>query len=209
MKFITSQDTVTARNLYGHLFDFFPSHKTFVTTNHKPIIRGTDEGIWRRVQLIPFTVRIDKSKLEKDFRERRLLPELSGILNWALEGLAAYQTVGLSPPQAVLASTDGYREDMDVVGQWITPRCAIDAASTLATAAALPIILPGRTKRSAGHLASSPYGGTPFRPRFRSGQGRSWSKAYLRTESEERRRPIGGGVRCRPGERLCCSRPAG
>ena len=58
---LTSQDTVTARNLYGHLFDFFPSHKTFVTTNHKPVIRGTDDGIWRRVQLIPFTVAIDKN----------------------------------------------------------------------------------------------------------------------------------------------------
>ena len=136
VKFITSQDTVTARNLYGHLFDFFPSHKTFVTTNHKPIIRGTDEGIWRRVQLIPFTVAIDKSRVEKDFRERRLLPELSGILNWALAGLAAYQQNGLSPPQAVLASTEGYREDMDVVGQWITQRCDLDPSSRLATATA-------------------------------------------------------------------------
>jgi putative DNA primase/helicase len=56
IKFITSQDTITARNLYGHLFDFFPSHKTALTTNHKPIVRGTDKGIWRRMQLIPFTV---------------------------------------------------------------------------------------------------------------------------------------------------------
>jgi putative DNA primase/helicase len=136
VKFITSQDTVTARNLYGHLFDFFPSHKTFVTTNHKPIVRGTDEGIWRRVQLIPFIVTINKTTVEKDFRERRLLPELSGILNWALEGLAAYQKQGLNPPDVVLASTEGYREDMDVVGQWIAQRCDIDAAGKLATATA-------------------------------------------------------------------------
>jgi len=51
VKFITSQDTITARNLYGHFFDFAPTHETFLTTNHKPVVRGTDEGIWRRVNL--------------------------------------------------------------------------------------------------------------------------------------------------------------
>jgi putative DNA primase/helicase len=123
VKFITSQDMITARNLYGHLFDFFPTHKSFLTTNHKPIVQGTDDGIWRRLHLIPFTVTIDKSKLEKDFRERRLMPELSGILNWALAGLAAYHEQGLNPPKAVLASTNEYREDMDLIGQWIAECC--------------------------------------------------------------------------------------
>lgn len=135
-KFITSQDTVTARNLYGHLFDFFPSHKTFLTTNHKPIVRGTDEGIWRRVQLIPFTVKIPKGSVEKDFRERRLVPEASGILNWALAGHAAYRRQGLWPPDIVLASTQGYRDDMDVVGQWITQRCDVDASASVPTSEA-------------------------------------------------------------------------
>ncbi len=136
IKFITSQDTITARNLYGHLFDFFPSHKTALTTNHKPIVRGTDEGIWRRVQLIPFTVTIPKSEVERDFRERRLMPALLGILNWALAGLADYLKQGLSPPEAVQASTQDYREDMDVVGQWITERCELDSSATCATAEA-------------------------------------------------------------------------
>jgi putative DNA primase/helicase len=136
IKFITSQDTITARNLYGHLFDFFPSHKTFLTTNHKPIVRGTDEGIWRRVQLIPFTVTIDKNSVEKDYRERRLLPEPSGILNWMLAGLAAYHKEGLNPPGMVLASTQDYRNEMDVVGQWITERCELDSQADVATSLA-------------------------------------------------------------------------
>lgn len=134
VKFITSQDMISARPLYGHLFDFFPTHKTFLTTNHKPIIRGTDEGIWRRVQLIPFTQTIDKSKVEKDFRERRLLPELPGILNFALAGLAAYLKQGLTPPKQVLASTNEYRHDMDVVGQWIDECCALDPNANISTA---------------------------------------------------------------------------
>src|SRR5262249_32629976 len=58
VKFVPSQDKITARNLYQDFFDFDPSHKAFLTTNHKPIIRGTDIGIWRRIHLLPFTVAI-------------------------------------------------------------------------------------------------------------------------------------------------------
>jgi len=134
IKFITSQDMITARNLYGHYFDFFPTHKTAITTNHKPIIRGTDEGIWRRVHLVPFLVSIAPQSVQRDFRERRLLRELPGILNWALEGLSAYLREGLNPPQAVLGSTQDYRADMDVVGQWIADRCETDPHASIPTA---------------------------------------------------------------------------
>jgi putative DNA primase/helicase len=133
VKFITSHDKIAARNLYQQFFDFDPSHKTFLTTNHKPIIRGTDIGIWRRIHLLPFTVAIPPEKVEKDFRERRLMPELPGILNWALAGLAAYRKQGLNPPEAVLASTKEYREDMDVIGQWITERCELNPKASIPT----------------------------------------------------------------------------
>jgi putative DNA primase/helicase len=136
VKFIVSQDMITARNLYGHYFDFFPTHKAFLTTNHKPIIRGTDEGIWRRVHLIPFMAAIPANAVEKDFRERHLVPELSGILNWALAGLAAYLKEGLNPPNSVLASTQEYRADMDVVGQWMAERCELHSQATITTSAA-------------------------------------------------------------------------
>jgi putative DNA primase/helicase len=133
IKFITSQDMITARNLYGHFFDFFPTHKAAITTNHKPIIRGTDEGIWRRVHLVPFLVSIDPKSVERDFRERRLLRELPGILNWALEGLRAYLQQGLNPPSSVRASTQDYRADMDVVGQWLAERCEKDPQASIPT----------------------------------------------------------------------------
>jgi putative DNA primase/helicase len=131
IKFITSQDTITARYMYGHLFDFFPTHKAFVTTNHKPIVRGTDEGIRRRLHLIPFTVTIPKDAVEKDFRERRLMPELAGILNWAIEGVAAYLKEGLNPPLIVRGATDEYRQDMDVVGQWLDERCVCEPSASV------------------------------------------------------------------------------
>jgi putative DNA primase/helicase len=133
VKFITSNDRIAARNLYSEPFDFLPTHKTFLTTNHKPVIRGADEGIWRRVHLTPFTIQIPVEKIERDFRTRRLLPEMSGILNWALVGLADYQRVGLNPPECVRGATKSYREEMDFLRQWIEERCERDPAAIVPT----------------------------------------------------------------------------
>jgi putative DNA primase/helicase len=133
VKFITSNDKISARKLYCEPFDFDPTHKTILTTNHKPVVRGTDEGIWRRIHLVPFTVVIPEDAVEKDFRERRLIPELPGILNCALNGLAAYREVGLCPPGTVQAATADYRDDMDVIGQWIEERCLLEVGAKVPT----------------------------------------------------------------------------
>jgi putative DNA primase/helicase len=136
VKFVTSHDKITARKLYQDFFDFDPTHKIVLKTNHKPIVRGTDIGIWRRIHLLPFTVTIPSEKVEKYFRERRLIPELPGILNWALEGLRAYLREGLNPPAAVQAATGDYQRDMDVVGQWIDQQCVLDPQAAVPTGAA-------------------------------------------------------------------------
>ena len=133
VKFITSHDIVTARNLYEEPFDFNPTHKTWLTTNHKPIVRGIDEGIWRRIHLLPFTKTIPAKKREVNFRERVLLPELPGIINWSLDGLRAYWRDGLRPPEIVTHATKEYREDMDLIGHWIAERCSHDGDSAVTT----------------------------------------------------------------------------
>jgi hypothetical protein len=65
-----------------------------------------------------------------DFRERFLRPEFSGILNWALEGLARWRREGLRRPASVRAATDEYRSAMDSVEQWIEERAELDPAAT-------------------------------------------------------------------------------
>jgi putative DNA primase/helicase len=125
---------ITARNLYQEPFDFPPTHKTFLTTNHRPIVRDTDEGIWRRIHLIPFTTTIAKANRDRHYREKKLLPELPGILNWALEGLRSYWKEGLDPPREVMHATQEYREDMDIVGRWIEERCVREADAKVAMA---------------------------------------------------------------------------
>ena len=131
VKFITSHDITTARFLYENPFDFTPTHKTWLTTNKKPIIKGTDLGIWRRVQMWPFLFTIPKEERDRYFRQKWLMPELPGILNWALAGLMSYHEQGLAPPPAVIEATEEYRKDMDVLGQWITARLVPDPESRL------------------------------------------------------------------------------
>jgi putative DNA primase/helicase len=131
VKFITSNDMISARYLHENPFDFIPTHKALLTTNHKPVVKGTDAAIWRRVHLLPFTKKIENP--QKDFREKVLIPELSGILNWALEGLRDYLRQGLVPPKAVLAATEDYRQDMDVIGRWIEECCDLDPGAKVPT----------------------------------------------------------------------------
>jgi putative DNA primase/helicase len=126
LKFITGHDHITARDLYESPFDFYPTHKTMVTTNHKPIVRDLDESVWRRLDLLPFEIEIPASERVKDYRTLKLVPEHPGILNWALEGLREYLKIGRSPPLSVTAATAAYREDMDLVRLWIDECCVRD-----------------------------------------------------------------------------------
>jgi putative DNA primase/helicase len=86
--------------------------------------------MWRRVALTPFDVTIPE-----DQRDPRLLEALKeegpGILNWALEGLHQWQTGGLAVPQKILAATEEYRDEQDVIGEWIADHCDTGAGRTI------------------------------------------------------------------------------
>lgn len=97
LKQLTGDDTVTARKLYGDEFEFKPEFKLWMATNHKPVIRGTDTGIWRRIHMIPFTVQIPKEKIDRRLKYK-LSAELTGIFRWAVEGCLLWQKEGLKCP---------------------------------------------------------------------------------------------------------------
>jgi putative DNA primase/helicase len=90
IKQITGGDTVTARYLYHEFFEYRPQCKLFLAVNHRPVIRGTEHAIWRRVHLIPFTVTIPNEEQDKTLGEK-LRAELPGILNWATQGCRDWQ----------------------------------------------------------------------------------------------------------------------
>jgi putative DNA primase/helicase len=121
IKKITGNDQMTARFLYGEYFNFTPTFKIYMATNHKPVIKGTDHGIWRRIKLIPFTMRIPEEQQDKHL-DMKLREEASGILNWLLEGIARWKKEGLKAPAAILNATDEYRGEMDVIGNFMKER---------------------------------------------------------------------------------------
>lgn len=118
IKALTGGDTITARFLHREFFDFVPSHKFWISGNHKPTVRGTDIGIWRRLRLVPFTVRIPDERKDTALTGK-LLTELPGILNWALAGCLNWQRRGLVAPECVRKATEEYRREEDVVGQFL------------------------------------------------------------------------------------------
>jgi putative DNA primase/helicase len=130
IKQITGNDRMTARFLYGEFFNFVPTFKIFMATNHKPVIKGTDYGIWRRIKLIPFTTRIPEEKQDRQL-EGKLKEEASGILNWLLEGAKRWTMERLKTPQIITSATDEYRGEMDVIGNFIRERCVQEAGANI------------------------------------------------------------------------------
>lgn len=124
IKQLTGDDAVTARKLYGNEFEFKPEFKLWMATNHKPIIRGTDEGIWRRIHMIPFTVQIPPEKVDRQLKTK-LEREYPAILRWAVEGCLLWQREGLKQPRAVLDMTREYRREMDVISGFLGDCCEI------------------------------------------------------------------------------------
>jgi putative DNA primase/helicase len=122
VKQMTGQDKLTARFLHGEWFEFDAQFKLWLATNHKPVIRGCDEAIWRRMRLIPFTVTIPAAERDPHLGEK-LRQEWPGILNWALAGCRLWREEGLTPPEDVLAATEEYRGEMDILGDFVAQCC--------------------------------------------------------------------------------------
>jgi putative DNA primase/helicase len=121
IKQITGGDTISACFKFKEHFEFRPQLKLWLLTNHKPQIVGTDEGIWRRIRLIPFN-----RKFEKDDKLAELLiSEAPGILRWAVEGVAQWRKHGLMEPQIVKDATTGYRADEDIIMRFIQSECEV------------------------------------------------------------------------------------
>lgn len=122
IKQLTGGDMVSARFLHQEWFEFKPTFKIWILGNHKPNIRGDDNGIWRRIRLIPFNVIIPDELQDKALPEK-LLAELPGILNWGIEGCLKWQKEGLKVPSIVAKATAEYRRDMDILGDFFEEVC--------------------------------------------------------------------------------------
>jgi putative DNA primase/helicase len=128
IKELTGGDTVSARFMRGEFFEFKPECKIWLRTNHMPEVRGTDEGIWDRLRLIPFEVRIPPDERDKQLQQK-LLTEAAGILNWMIQGCALWQRYGLGVPLEVSSATQAFRNQMDQLSFFIEDCCVLSATA--------------------------------------------------------------------------------
>lgn len=135
VKQLTGSDKVKARFMRADFFEFDPTHKLQLLTNHKPAIKGQDNGIWRRVLLMPYLARFasaeevqaGRAHFVKDTRiAERLKAERQGVLTWLVEGAKAWASDGLQPPDAVLAASRDYQTEQDRIGQFVAECCEQD-----------------------------------------------------------------------------------
>lgn len=155
VKELTGGDTVSARFLHAEFFEFKPVAKIWLATNHKPKVDGTDEGIWRRIRLVPFQITIPEDERDPDLG-RKLDQELPGILGWAVKGCLAWQQEGLTPPETITSATQAYRAEEDDLADFLDAECIL-ATSKWATSKAIHARFEDYTgekisKKELGHL---------------------------------------------------------
>ncbi|MDX2185289.1 MAG: phage/plasmid primase, P4 family, partial [Gemmatimonadaceae bacterium] len=135
IKEVTGGEPMVARDLQEKPIEFVPGWKLFISCNNLPSVRGGDDGIWRRILLVPWGVQIPREERDVNVK-MKLLAEREGVLAWLLEGWADWhERGGLDPPAAVLAASELYRAESDPVGQFVNEWCergpGLEEATTL------------------------------------------------------------------------------
>lgn len=134
VKRLTGGDRIKARRMREDFWEFDPSHLILMVTNHRPLVRGTDEGIWRRLRLVPFDVVIPAAQRDSALPERLAL-EADGVLGWLVAGHAAWRAQGLGEPAPVSAATAAYRADSDALGRFLAEHTVNGAQYTAPSSA--------------------------------------------------------------------------
>jgi len=122
VKRLTGADRLKARRMREDFWSFDPSHTFVMLTNHRPQVTGDDEGIWRRLRLIPWDVVIPVEERDGDLTDR-LTAEADAVLGWLISGYLDWRAQGLAEPALVTGATANYRSDSDVLGEFLEQCC--------------------------------------------------------------------------------------
>ncbi len=126
VKDLTGGTTIAVRRMNEDFWDLQPTHTFLMCGNYKPVVTGTDLGIWRRIRLVPWTVIVAQEDVDTDL-PRKLGREHAGILRWAAMGCLEWQRVGLAAPIEVSEATQAYRDESDVHAEFLDEHCLFAA----------------------------------------------------------------------------------
>lgn len=121
VKMLAGREMLSARFLHKEFFDFKPTAKPWLRTNHRPVITGEDDGIWRRIMLIPFKRKFSESERDP-WLEQKLLEERDGILAWLVDGCLDWKKHGLKPSALIRRESATYRTESDLLGEFLDER---------------------------------------------------------------------------------------
>lgn len=128
VKAIAGREPISARFMYREYFQFLPSFTPWLRTNHKPIITGEDDGIWRRLVMLKFGRRFTQAQQDPHL-EDTLLAERNEILRWMIEGAQKYLAEGINPSTSMLAELRTYRQDSDLLGEFLADKTRSDPSA--------------------------------------------------------------------------------
>jgi putative DNA primase/helicase len=127
VKTITGGDTIRARFLYQEAFQFLPQFKLWLVANHQPKVNAYDTAMWRRILVVPFEHVIPEEDRDPEVKTTLKNPEISGsaILAWAVQGCLRWQEYGLQIPREIKEASETYRQEMDVISDFIEEKCVV------------------------------------------------------------------------------------
>jgi putative DNA primase/helicase len=132
VKGLTGGDRIAARFLRKEFVEFTPQAKFFLAVNVFPEVSGADDGIYRRLRVVPFQASFDAERKNKAL-PNVLKAEAAGIFAWAVRGFLRWQERGaLKEPEVVTLASDDFRAQMDVTGSFINDYCAVKPGASVA-----------------------------------------------------------------------------
>lgn len=134
IKRMTGGERLRCERQYEHGFDFVPQYKLWLSGNHEPTITDTTNSIWKRLKKIPFTVTISEQDRVKDFRGILSREDEQAILAWLVQGCLDWQKYGLGEPPDVIQATQQYRENQDILIDFLTETCTLQSSATITVA---------------------------------------------------------------------------
>lgn len=177
VKTLTGGDPITARHLNENSFEFKPSFKIFINTNHLPKISDLSVFKSGRVKVIPFGRHFGEDEQDKQLKQKLTTSKnLSGLLNWCITGLKLLRQEGLNPPESVRVATENYQEDSDKVGRFMADELEMNFMEEVKTSAVYERYQEWCSRNGVRYETSS------------------WLNAELKKVAEiNRRRPRAGG----------------